>query len=205
MWPPLHGLVLAAVLLIGGIDHRLGIVPSLIGWTLTITLVGVIARDMLEQRARNGEQGDRALGIAAAAIAVTLAIASPAFRLLAADVMLECLGAALTAAALWAYGRAMRGTGAPDVGDDAASRWRVLALVLTALFFEKSNYWGLTAAALTLNHVDRAPPHHRPRAGDRKTPGGPGEHPGLARSLPPRRRAGVRGRAVSLLARTDVD
>src|SRR5580700_8520431 len=28
VWPPLHGLVLAAVLLIGGIDHRLGIVPS---------------------------------------------------------------------------------------------------------------------------------------------------------------------------------
>src|ERR1700731_4478276 len=26
VWPPLHGLVLAAVLLAGGIDHRLGIV-----------------------------------------------------------------------------------------------------------------------------------------------------------------------------------
>jgi hypothetical protein len=157
VWPPLHGLVLAAVLLVGGIDHRLGIVPSLIGWTLTITFVGVIARDMLEQRARNGEQGDRALGIAAAAIAVTLAIASPAFRLFAADVMLECLGAALTAAALWAYGRAMRQTGAADAGDEAATRWRVLALVLTALFFEKSNYWGLTVAALVLSHASIAP------------------------------------------------
>ena len=29
IWPPFHGLVLAAVLLIGGIDHRLGIVPVL--------------------------------------------------------------------------------------------------------------------------------------------------------------------------------
>jgi len=159
VWPPLHGLVLAAVLLVGGIDHRLGIVPSLIGWTLTITLVGVIARGMFEDHAQNDEHGmqDRALGIAAAAIAATLAVASPAFRLLAADVMLECLGAALAAAALWAYGRAMRGTGAADFGSDAASRWRVLALVLTALFFEKGNYWGLTVAALALSHASIAP------------------------------------------------
>jgi hypothetical protein len=157
VWPPLHGLVLAAVLLVGGIDHRLGIVPSLIGWTITITLVGVIARGMFEDRARNDEQGDDALGIAAAAIAVTLAIASPAFRLFAADVMLECLGAALTAAALWAYGRAMRPTGAGGVGNGAASRWRVLALVLTALFFEKGNYWGLSVAALAVSHASIAP------------------------------------------------
>jgi hypothetical protein len=34
--PPAHGFVLAAVLLIGGIDHRLGIIPSPMGWTLTI-------------------------------------------------------------------------------------------------------------------------------------------------------------------------
>jgi hypothetical protein len=55
---------------------------------------------------------------------MTLAIASPAFRLLACDVMLECLGAGLTAAALWAYGRAMDATGAPDSGKDLASHWR---------------------------------------------------------------------------------
>jgi 4-amino-4-deoxy-L-arabinose transferase-like glycosyltransferase len=119
VWPPLHGLVLAAVLLVGGIDHRLGIVPSLIGWTLAVALIGLIARRMFQDRAQ-----DRALGVGAAAIAMTLAIASPAFRLLACDVMLECLGAGLTAAALWAYGQAMDATGAPDSGKDLASHWR---------------------------------------------------------------------------------
>lgn len=39
VWPPFHGLVLSAVLLLGGIDHRLGIVPSLIGWVMTIAFV----------------------------------------------------------------------------------------------------------------------------------------------------------------------
>jgi hypothetical protein len=88
---------------------------------------------------------------------MTLAIASPAFRLLACDVMLECLGAGLTAAALWAYGRALDATGAPDSGKDLASHWRRLALVLTALFFEKGNYWGLTVAALALSHATIEP------------------------------------------------
>src|SRR5580698_15870 len=80
IWPPLHGLTVAAVLLVGGIDHRLGIVPSLLGWALTIVFVAQIARHMFR---------DRVLGIAAAVIALTLAVASPAFRLLACDVMLE--------------------------------------------------------------------------------------------------------------------
>ncbi|MGH9548405.1 MAG: hypothetical protein ACRD3W_03480, partial [Terriglobales bacterium] len=31
VWPPLHGLVLSIVLLVGGIDHRLAILPSLAG------------------------------------------------------------------------------------------------------------------------------------------------------------------------------
>jgi hypothetical protein len=159
VWPPVHGLVLAAVLLVGGIDHRLGIVPSLIGWALTVTFVSLIAREMFEHRAQADEkdQQDRTLGIAAAVIAVTLAIASPAFRLFAADVMLECLGAALTAAALWAYGRAMDAPVAPDADKEAARRWRLLALVLTALFFEKGNYWGLTVMALALSHASIAP------------------------------------------------
>src|SRR5262245_3828993 len=32
IWPPVHGLVLSGVLLIGGFDHRLAVVPSLMGW-----------------------------------------------------------------------------------------------------------------------------------------------------------------------------
>ena len=143
VWPPVHGLVLSAVLLIGGIDHRLGIVPSLIGWTLTIVLVALIARGMFR---------DRALGTAAAAIAMTLAIASPAFRLLACDVMLECLGAGLSAAALWAYGRATAPREPADPAE-AASRWRLFAIILTALFFEKGNYWGLVVGAIGVAHL----------------------------------------------------
>jgi hypothetical protein len=154
VWPPLHGLALAAVLTAGGIDHRLGIVPSLIGWALAVALAGLIARRMFLDRRHGG--ADRDLGLAAAAIAMTLAIASPAFRLMAADVMLECLGAGLTAAALWAYGRAMDPAG-PVTGAGTAARWRLLALILTALFFEKGNYWGLTVAGLASSHATLAP------------------------------------------------
>jgi hypothetical protein len=46
IWPPVHGLVLAAALLVGGIDHRLGIVPSLLGWALTVIFAALIARRM---------------------------------------------------------------------------------------------------------------------------------------------------------------
>jgi hypothetical protein len=144
VWPPVHGLVLAAVLLAGGIDHRLGIIPSLIGWILTIVFVVQIARRMFR---------DRDLGIAAAGFALIFAFASPAFRLLACDVMLECLGAGLSAAALWAYGRAMAPPERADTAAEAAAHWRLFAIILTALFFEKGNYWGLVVAAIAVTHV----------------------------------------------------
>jgi hypothetical protein len=85
VWPPLHGLVLSAILLVGGIDHRLGIVPSLIGWMMTIILTWLISRRLFVARLP---------GILAGAVAVVLTAASPAFRLLAADVMLEGLAPA---------------------------------------------------------------------------------------------------------------
>jgi len=150
VWPPVHGLVLAAVLLIGGIDHRLGIVPSLTGWVLTSVFATLIARRMFR---------DRDLGTAAAIIALGFTIASPAFRLLACDVMLECLGAGLSAGALWAYGRAMAPSGLAATPAQTASHWRQFALLLTALFFEKGNYWGLVVAAIGITHAcnsDRA-------------------------------------------------
>jgi hypothetical protein len=137
VWPPLHGLVLSLVLLIGGIDYRLAIVPSLIGWMMTIILTWLIGRRLFVGKLP---------GIAAAGIAVSLAIASPAFRLLGSDVMLEGLGSGLTALALWSYMRALAMPG-------EASRWWVLALTLTALFFQKGNYWGLTVASLLIAHV----------------------------------------------------
>jgi hypothetical protein len=137
VWPPLHGLTLSAVLLAGGIDHRLGIVPSLLGWAMTIVLCWLIARRLFAARIP---------GILAGAVAVTLTAASPAFRLLASDVMLEGLGAGLSALALFA---AMLAGAQPD----RPARWRLLALTLTALFFYKGNYWGLVVVALALAYL----------------------------------------------------
>jgi hypothetical protein len=137
VWPPLHGLVLSAVLLVGGIDHRLGIVPGLLGWVMTIVLSWLIARRLFVSRIP---------GILAGAVAVTLTAASPAFRLLAADVMLEGFGAGLSALALFA---AMVAGTQPD----RPAGWRLLALTLTALFFYKGNYWGLVVVALALAYL----------------------------------------------------
>jgi hypothetical protein len=137
VWPPLHGLILSAVLLVADIDHRLGIVPSLLGWVITIVLSWVIARRLFAARLP---------GVLAGAVAVTLTAASPAFRLLAADVMLEGLGAGLSALALFA---AMLAGAEPA----RRARWRLLALTLTALFFYKGNYWGLVVVALALAYV----------------------------------------------------
>ena len=137
VWPPVHGLALASVLTLGGIDVRLAILPSLIGWAATIALSFLIALRLLP---------DRRSGLTAGALAVTFALASPAFRLITADVMLEGLGAALTALCLYAYLRARGGSG-------SERWWGILALSLTALFFEKSNYWLLTVVPLAIAHL----------------------------------------------------
>jgi hypothetical protein len=135
VWPPLHGLVLSGVLLVGGIDHRLGILPSLIGWTVTVVCVWMIARWLYT---------DRVQGICAGAVAVTLTVASPSLRLLGTDVMLEGLGSALSALSILQFMRA-----SAEPGD--SRRWRLLALTLCALFLEKTNYWGLVVAGLALS------------------------------------------------------
>jgi hypothetical protein len=134
VWPPVHGLVLAAVLLVGGIDLRFAIVPSLIGWTATVVLVWLIATRLF---------ADLRTSLSAGAIAVSFAAMSPAFRLVTADVMLEGLGAALCCLCVYLY---LRARAEPD----RRLNWRLLALALTALFFEKYNYWLLTAVPLAL-------------------------------------------------------
>ena len=135
VWPPVHGIVLSLVLLAGSIDVRLAIVPSLIGWALTIALSALIARRLFD---------DRVPGFVAAGFAVAFAAGSPAFRLLGSDVMLEALGAALSALALLLY---LQVQNDPQRTGPA----RALALVLTALFFEKYNYWGMLAASLAVS------------------------------------------------------
>ncbi|WP_431281166.1 hypothetical protein ACQW02_17335 [Humitalea sp. 24SJ18S-53] len=135
VWPPLHGVVLSLVLLVSGEGHRLAILPSLGGWCSTVVLCGLIARRLAG--------GDPATGLVAAGVAAGFAMLSPAFRLLGSDVMLEGLGAALSAAALLAW---MRCCEAPD----RVRRWRLLGLLLTLLFLEKYNYWTLLTLALLL-------------------------------------------------------
>src|SRR5262249_56610510 len=89
-------------------------------------------------------------GAVAGAVAGAFAVASPAFRAISADAMLEGLGAGLTALALWLYLRACE---APH----AYPRWRALAIALTLLFLQKQNYWLLTVVALVLAFVGTAP------------------------------------------------
>jgi hypothetical protein len=132
VWGPLHALTLAVVFLVGGVDHRLAILPSLAGWTTTVVVSALIARRLFALRS---------LGLFAAGVTAVFIMASPAFRLLGSDVMLEGLGAGLSAVALWTYLAARAEAKDPR-------KWRLLALVLTALFFEKANYWGLVAGSL---------------------------------------------------------
>lgn len=145
VWPPVHGLLLAAVLAAGGPDDRLGIVPSLAGWTATVVLTAMLARRLFDDAPGGMSPAARmaagAAGAVASAVAGALALASPAFRLLGSDVMLEALGAAWSALALLCFARAM------DAPREAA-RWRLLGLALTLLFFHKGNYWGLVVASL---------------------------------------------------------
>jgi hypothetical protein len=127
IWPPLHGLVLGIVLAVGNVDPRLAIVPSLLGWSATVIVSTLVAY--------------RLAGVSAAAICCVFVAGSPAFRLLGSDVMLEGLGAGLSALGLYLFLRAME-----QPADSV--RWRALALVLTLLFFEKYNYWMLLLVSL---------------------------------------------------------
>jgi hypothetical protein len=136
IWPPVADLSLALVMIFGGMNMRLAILPSLISWVGTIILVLLIARRMVS---------DRWTGNVAGALAVMFALASPAFRLIGADVMLEAPGAALTAFCIYAYLRARA-----KAADDSERWWGIVAIGLTVLFFEKYNYYLMTALALAI-------------------------------------------------------
>jgi hypothetical protein len=75
---------------------------------------------------------NQVVSVVAASVAVIYALASPSLRLLATDVMLECLGSALTALSVY---RTRGLTPTPH-----ATTWRLLAVTLTLLFFEKYNH-----------------------------------------------------------------
>lgn len=134
VWPPVHGLVLSFVLLAGGIDHHLGVVPSLIGWAMTIFFTWKIAVRSLEEGVS---------GVVAGMAGVALVATSPALALISTDVMLEGLGSGLSALCLWLFMVALSDDGRPR-------HWRSLAIALTVLFFEKYNYWAIVAVSLAL-------------------------------------------------------
>jgi hypothetical protein len=131
-WPPLHGLLVAITQLTTGNDWRLAVLPSLAGWVLMLTVAALTAAKITD--ARGSPWG-------AAVVAFILCALSPAHRIFATDVMLESLGAGLSVAVLGCYAVA---------AEQRQSRvwWRVTALALTLLFFEKYNYWLLIALAL---------------------------------------------------------
>jgi hypothetical protein len=145
VWPPLHGLVLALVLLVGGIDMRLAVLPSLAGWVVTVVATALVARRLVGQRTE---------GNVAAAVALIFVAASPSLRDYALDSMLESLGAALTAVALYLY---LRAKAEPAERWPAGRWWRGFALVLTLLFFEKANYWGLLIGGIVVAEVAADP------------------------------------------------
>jgi len=133
IWPPLHGLLAGTALLVGGLDYRLAVLPSLAGWVVTAFFGFLVARRCVPRG-----------GTFAGLVAALFIAASPAHRAYATDIMLESLGAALSLVALYAYLLTVQGR------DDEKWKARFLSLVLLALFLEKYNYWLLVVMAIVL-------------------------------------------------------
>jgi hypothetical protein len=134
VWPPLHSVLLGEVLLVGGIDQRLAVLPSLTGW------VGAIVFGFLLARRAAPRYGN----VAGMTAAVFLFV-SPAHRAYATDVMLESLGAMMTLVVLYAYVVwAQKGTRGSSI---------MFATALTILAFTKYNYWLLAVLAIGVSEL----------------------------------------------------
>lgn len=133
VWPPLHALMVAGVLLVGGVDYRLAVLPSLAGWVTC----GIFAFLLVRRGVHDG-------CFAGGLIASLFVLASPSHRAFATDIMLESLGAGLTLVVIYAYAVAM----ARPASDRSPAR--ILGLVLSALFLLKYSYWLLVVAAMLL-------------------------------------------------------
>ncbi|MGB8356039.1 MAG: hypothetical protein WCD79_19225 [Chthoniobacteraceae bacterium] len=134
VWPPLHGLLVAVTQIFSGNDWRAAVLPSLTGWLLMLWCVWYTAQKIA---------APTGLGWEAGMIGFIFAVLSPGGRLYATDIMLESLGGGLTMLVLACYARAAEER-------DSARAWRALGLAMTALFFEKYNYWMIATAALVL-------------------------------------------------------
>ena len=140
VWPPLHGTLAGLAMLVGGRDYRVAVLPNLLAWVGTLVFAFLAVR-------RAAPRG----GVLAGWVAVLFLAASPAHRAYATDLMLECLGACLTLAVLYAYLVAVQ--------SESDSPWpgRWLALALTTLFLHKYNYWILCVLTIALTESLRRP------------------------------------------------
>ncbi len=137
-WPPLHGILVAVVLLIGGVQFQLAVLPSLAGWAGTIVFGFLTARRLAPR-----------YGNLAGFVAAIFILSSPAHRAYATDIMLESLGACLSLAALYLYTVAVQ--------DRRLWAWCGLGMSLTALFFLKYNYWSLVVFAILASTIAARP------------------------------------------------
>jgi hypothetical protein len=140
VWPPLQGLVTAAILMVGGLDYRLGVLPSLAGWVGTVFFGYLLAKRAVPQG-----------GVMAGLVAALFIAASPAHRAYATDIMLESVGACLTLVVLYCYLVLVQSR------PQAVWTGRCLALALTTLFLHKYNYWTLTIMAMVATELTLHP------------------------------------------------
>jgi hypothetical protein len=140
VWPPLHGILAAAAMLVGGRDYRVAVLPNLVAWVGTVVFAFLAAR-----------RATRCGGWVAGLVAALFVAASPAHRAYATDVMLESLGACLTLAVMYCYLVAVQ--------SDGNSPWpgRALALALMTLFLHKYNYWMICVVTIVLTELLRQP------------------------------------------------
>ena len=137
-WPVFHPACLAAVLTVAGPKPEAAVLPSLFGWCVATVLAFLIVRRL----------GGR-YGVAGGVVTAALFLGSPALQALATDVMLESLGLCLTLGAILAY---LAFAEMPTRRHGAA-----LGVVLSCLFLQKYNYWGITVVTLAATEFARRP------------------------------------------------
>ena len=138
VWGPFHAVAVGAVQLVAGPDHRLAVLPSLVGWIMTICFAFLIPRRILPS-------GGNAAGL----IAAFFVALSPAHRAFATDCMYESLGAGFSLAAIYFYLAMVQ---------DRSPRFGIaLGLSLTAMFLHKYNYWLLVLFGMIAGEFARQP------------------------------------------------
>ncbi|MCA9099526.1 MAG: hypothetical protein KDA63_00135, partial [Planctomycetales bacterium] len=134
-WPPLHALLVGAVVTFAGPDFRVAVLPNLVAWTTTCVVIFLLTRATVRTFDRSSVFAANLAGFVAAGFA----LGSPGHRAFATDLMLESLGACLSMTCLYLYVRFRCFDGGV----------RALAVALVLLFFLKYNYWLLVAGALS--------------------------------------------------------